>query len=308
MRTSCACSRRRRTGKVGLVPFAARRRGRRRGARAAGDARGRGLPPRDRRRDPRRASGGRRQRLHRPAAHDRRRRTGPGSRASACRQGGRWRRRVVEAGAGRARRVAVRQLLGGHARAGRAAACATATAFQLDPLALAAEPRLGARLPPRRWRRWGNGRCSSTRPRRPPKSRPRRRRSAPRAPRALSRKRFAALRGRSLRLACGRSSWPAARPPGAVVDALGVRALAIGPEIDPGVPWTRAVGGEPYRLALKSGNFGGRDFFAKATGDAAVSAAKLREALCVLAKSLVDRGLRARQLRQPLACAPTTAS
>jgi uncharacterized protein YgbK (DUF1537 family) len=52
---------------------------------------------------------------------------------------------------------------------------------------------------------------------------------------------------------------------GAVVEALGVRALAIGPEIDPGVPWTRAVGGEPYWLALKSGNFGGPDFFAKAT-------------------------------------------
>mgnify|MGYP003380492263 CR=1 FL=1 len=46
---------------------------------------------------------------------------------------------------------------------------------------------------------------------------------------------------------------------------LRVRALAIGPEIDPGVPWTLAVGGEPYRLALKSGNFGARDFFAKAT-------------------------------------------
>jgi 3-dehydrotetronate 4-kinase len=53
---------------------------------------------------------------------------------------------------------------------------------------------------------------------------------------------------------------------GAVVEALGVRALAIGPEIDPGVPWTAAVGGEPYLLALKSGNFGGRDFFAKALG------------------------------------------
>jgi uncharacterized protein YgbK (DUF1537 family) len=52
---------------------------------------------------------------------------------------------------------------------------------------------------------------------------------------------------------------------GAVVEALGVRALAIGPEIDPGVPWTRAVGGEPFWLALKSGNFGGPDFFAKAT-------------------------------------------
>jgi uncharacterized protein YgbK (DUF1537 family) len=50
---------------------------------------------------------------------------------------------------------------------------------------------------------------------------------------------------------------------GAVVEALGVRALAIGPEIDPGVPWTVAAG-EPRRLlALKSGNFGAPDFFAK---------------------------------------------
>jgi uncharacterized protein YgbK (DUF1537 family) len=51
---------------------------------------------------------------------------------------------------------------------------------------------------------------------------------------------------------------------GAVVEALGVRALAIGPEIDPGVPWTAAQGGEPYLLALKSGNFGSPEFFAKA--------------------------------------------
>jgi uncharacterized protein YgbK (DUF1537 family) len=52
---------------------------------------------------------------------------------------------------------------------------------------------------------------------------------------------------------------------GAVVEALGVQALAIGPEIDPGVPWTRSVGGEPLWLALKSGNFGSEDFFARAT-------------------------------------------
>ncbi len=51
---------------------------------------------------------------------------------------------------------------------------------------------------------------------------------------------------------------------GAVVEALGVRALAIGPEIAPGVPWTRAVDGRPYALALKSGNFGGPDFFRRA--------------------------------------------
>jgi len=51
---------------------------------------------------------------------------------------------------------------------------------------------------------------------------------------------------------------------GAVVNALGVRALRIGPQIDPGVPWTCAVGGKPILLALKSGNFGSQDFFTKA--------------------------------------------
>jgi len=49
---------------------------------------------------------------------------------------------------------------------------------------------------------------------------------------------------------------------GAVVEALGVRQLSIGAEIDPGVPWTYAEGSGPaLLLALKSGNFGGRDFF-----------------------------------------------
>jgi len=52
---------------------------------------------------------------------------------------------------------------------------------------------------------------------------------------------------------------------GAVVGGLGVAALRIGPEIDPGVPWTRSLdGGEPIALALKSGNFGADDFFLKA--------------------------------------------
>ena len=51
---------------------------------------------------------------------------------------------------------------------------------------------------------------------------------------------------------------------GAVVQALGIDALAIGPEIDPGVPWTVATGDVPLALALKSGNFGGIDFFGKA--------------------------------------------
>lgn len=50
---------------------------------------------------------------------------------------------------------------------------------------------------------------------------------------------------------------------GAVVQALGVQALRIGEQIDPGVPVTGAIGLEA-RLALKSGNFGGVGFFAKA--------------------------------------------
>lgn len=51
---------------------------------------------------------------------------------------------------------------------------------------------------------------------------------------------------------------------GAVVNALDVDALAIGPEIDPGVPWTRSLAGNDLALALKSGNFGTPDFFLKA--------------------------------------------
>jgi uncharacterized protein YgbK (DUF1537 family) len=49
-----------------------------------------------------------------------------------------------------------------------------------------------------------------------------------------------------------------------VVGALGIGALRIGPQIDPGVPWTESIGDEPIALALKSGNFGSPDFFVKA--------------------------------------------
>ena len=51
---------------------------------------------------------------------------------------------------------------------------------------------------------------------------------------------------------------------GAVVGALNVEGLAIGPEIDPGVPWTVSIGEPSLALALKSGNFGTPDFFTKA--------------------------------------------
>jgi uncharacterized protein YgbK (DUF1537 family) len=53
------------------------------------------------------------------------------------------------------------------------------------------------------------------------------------------------------------------------VQRLGVTQLRIGPQIDPGVPWchtqvhTQAAHGSLH-LALKSGNFGGVDFFGRA--------------------------------------------
>jgi uncharacterized protein YgbK (DUF1537 family) len=50
----------------------------------------------------------------------------------------------------------------------------------------------------------------------------------------------------------------------AAVERLGLRALRIGPTIDPGVPWTFSLGNDPLALALKSGNFGAPDFFTSA--------------------------------------------
>lgn len=49
---------------------------------------------------------------------------------------------------------------------------------------------------------------------------------------------------------------------GAVIEALALGTLEIGPEIDPGVPALRA--GPDLVVALKSGNFGAEDFFEKA--------------------------------------------
>ncbi|MBS3911485.1 MAG: four-carbon acid sugar kinase family protein [Hydrogenophaga sp.] len=61
---------------------------------------------------------------------------------------------------------------------------------------------------------------------------------------------------------------------GAVVQALGVQQLRIGAPICPGVPWTQATlagSSEAVQLALKSGNFGGVDFFAQALQQAGVA-------------------------------------
>jgi uncharacterized protein YgbK (DUF1537 family) len=54
---------------------------------------------------------------------------------------------------------------------------------------------------------------------------------------------------------------------GAVLQALGIRSLEFGRELAPGVPWTRSLDPAGYCLALKSGNFGGTDFFVRALQD-----------------------------------------
>jgi 3-dehydrotetronate 4-kinase len=52
---------------------------------------------------------------------------------------------------------------------------------------------------------------------------------------------------------------------GAVVQALSIAQLQIGPQIDPGVPWCHAASDlGTLHLTLKSGNFGTDDFFTKA--------------------------------------------
>jgi uncharacterized protein YgbK (DUF1537 family) len=55
---------------------------------------------------------------------------------------------------------------------------------------------------------------------------------------------------------------------GAVVDRLGIPGFLVGAEIAAGVPVLRAVGakGGEMLLALKSGNFGGPQFFSDALG------------------------------------------
>jgi uncharacterized protein YgbK (DUF1537 family) len=51
---------------------------------------------------------------------------------------------------------------------------------------------------------------------------------------------------------------------GAVVTALGLGHMLVGPEIDPGVPALATERPTPLRLALKSGNFGAAGFYDKA--------------------------------------------
>ena len=72
---------------------------------------------------------------------------------------------------------------------------------------------------------------------------------------------FGAVAQRVVARGAGRLIVAGGETSGAVVTALGLEALAIGPKIDPGVPAMRAGG---LVITLKSGNFGAPDFFHKA--------------------------------------------
>jgi uncharacterized protein YgbK (DUF1537 family) len=84
----------------------------------------------------------------------------------------------------------------------------------------------------------------------------------------LVEKALAAIATGLVKLGVGQLIVAGGETSGAVVKALGIKGLRIGPEIDPGVPWTAALQDDsavqPLALALKSGNFGSEDFFIKA--------------------------------------------
>jgi 3-dehydrotetronate 4-kinase len=48
---------------------------------------------------------------------------------------------------------------------------------------------------------------------------------------------------------------------GAIINSLGIRSVRIGEEIAPGVPWITTLASPQLKLTLKSGNFGGPNFF-----------------------------------------------
>ena len=75
---------------------------------------------------------------------------------------------------------------------------------------------------------------------------------------------FAAVAAESVRKGIRRLVVAGGETSGAVVSSLGLRAVEIGPEIDPGVPVLYAREQGNLALALKSGNFGAVDFFEKA--------------------------------------------
>ncbi|WP_072314897.1 3-oxo-tetronate kinase [Agrococcus sp. Marseille-P2731] len=90
---------------------------------------------------------------------------------------------------------------------------------------------------------------------------------------ALVEQAFASIAARLADLGVRRIVVAGGETSGAVVNGLGVRALAIGPEVDPGVPWTTSLAEPRIGLLLKSGNFGGDDVFDRALDEAPEAAA-----------------------------------
>jgi uncharacterized protein YgbK (DUF1537 family) len=76
---------------------------------------------------------------------------------------------------------------------------------------------------------------------------------------------FADLAARLAQAGIGRMVVAGGETSGAVVSGLNARHLRVGPRLAAGVP-VLAVDDRPLAVALKSGNFGGSDFFAEALG------------------------------------------
>jgi 3-dehydrotetronate 4-kinase len=75
---------------------------------------------------------------------------------------------------------------------------------------------------------------------------------------------YAALAQQAVRSGFGRLIVAGGETSSAVASGLGSGTFEIGPEIAPGVPALRTLGPTDLALALKSGNFGGTDFFDRA--------------------------------------------
>ncbi len=81
-----------------------------------------------------------------------------------------------------------------------------------------------------------------------------------------------------------------------VAQTLGVEAFHIGPTISPRIPWVRDTR-QPLSLALKSGNFGDIQFFARAQQEFVMTEQQLREEMVQIGASF----LRAAMPPAPLA-------
>ena len=184
--------------------------------------------------------------------------------------------------------------------------------FAIDPLAIAAGEDVVAQA--LAWAepllaRAGAGLCHGRAGRRQGGAGPARRRAGRRHGRAHAgrdRRGLVALGVRQLVVAGGETS-------GAVVQALNITQMKIGPQIDPGVPWchaqTEAAPGEGLHLALKSGNFGTDDFFTQGLRPAGMPGH--RQARAKKSAASARRCSSAAMCTPPpatSACAPTPAS